>query len=424
MDLLDPRLGDASFNHFLSLCVSLGIGLLIGAERERSKGIGRSRHPFGIRSFTVAAWLGAVAGMISNVWILPAALLVVGILVSIAYMQGGGDDPGLTTEASMLLTFMLGALSINEMYLAAGLGVSLSGLLASRDWLHRFVKRILSQQELHDVIIFFAILMLIMPIAPNRYFGPFQAINLHEIANFVVMVIGISAVGHILKRAMGPRGGLAMGGFLSGFVSSTTVVMKMGQWSQKHPESTRLAICGAFFSNLSTLIQMHVILVVSTHLLDGRIFYPIAYGLIVSLIIPWLYWRFRSPDETPQEDDLKGGAFDLKSSILFTLIVTVLNLISTALYFWLGTKGVWLTSALAGFSDAHANISSLAALNKKGEISLQEMETAVLLAFTSNATSKILVALTFGNTIYKIHVVSGILVMIGVIWLGVWLHGF
>lgn len=424
MDFLDPRLGDASFNQFLSLCVSLGIGLLIGAERERKKGIGTSRHPFGIRSFTVAAWLGAVAGLMSNVWIMPAALLAVTILVSIAYLQGGGDDPGLTTEASMLLTFMLGALSINEMYLAAGIGVSLSGLLASRDWLHRFVKRILSQQELHDVIIFFAILLLIMPIAPDRYFGPYHAINLHEIAKFVVMVIGISALGHILKRAMGPRGGLAMAGFLSGFVSSTAVVMKMGQWSKKHPESTRLAICGAFFSNISTLIQMHVILAVSTHLLDGRIFYPIAYGLMVSLVMPWIYWRFRTQHETPQEDDPQGGAFDLKSSIFFTLMVTVLNLSSSALHVWLGTKGVWLNSALAGFSDAHANISSLAALNKKGEISLKEMETAVLLAFTSNATSKIVVALTFGNTIYKIHVVGGILVMVGVIWLGVWLHGF
>ncbi len=424
MDFLDPHLGDASFKHFLSLCVSLGIGLLIGAERERKKGVGASRHPFGIRSFTVAAWMGAVAGLMSNVWIMPAALLAVAVLVSIAYLQGGGNDPGLTTEVSMLLTFMLGALSIDEMYLAAGLGVSLSGLLASRDWLHRFVKRILSQQELHDVIIFFAILMLIMPIAPDRYFGPYQAINLHEIAKFVVMVIGISALGHILKRAMGPRGGHAMGGFLSGFVSSTAVVMKMGQWSKKHPESTRLAICGASFSNLSTLIQMHVILAVSTHLLDGRIFYPIAYGLIVSLVIPWIYWRFRTPHETPQEDDQQGGAFDLKSSLLFTLMVTVLNLSSSALYVWLGTKGVWLNSALAGFSDAHANISSVAALNKKGEISLQEMEIAVLLAFTSNATSKIVVALTFGNTIYKIHVVGGILVMVGVIWIGVWLHGF
>ena len=422
MEFLEPRLDNATFNHFLSLCVTLGIGLLIGAERERKKGIGTSRHPFGIRSFTVVAWLGAVTGLMSNVWILPAALLAVTILVSIGYMQSGGDDPGLTTETAMLLTFMLGALSIDEMYLATGLGVSLAGLLASRDWLHQFVKRILTQQELHDVIIFFAILMLILPIAPDQYFGPYHAINLHEIAKFVVMVIGISALGHVLMRVMGPRGGLAMGGFLSGFVSSTAVMMKMGQLSKKQPASTRLAICGAFFSNLSTLIQMHVILAVSTHLLNGRIFYPMAYGLLVSLVMPWLYWRFRSSHETQQVDDLQGGAFDLKSSILFTLLVTGLNLSSSALYVWLGTKGVWLTSTLAGFSDAHANISSLAALNKKGEISLQEMETAVLLAFTSNATSKIVVALTFGNTIYKIHVVSGVLFMVGVIWLGVWLH--
>lgn len=39
------------FDDMISLAVALGIGLLIGAERERRKGRGPLRSPAGIRTF-------------------------------------------------------------------------------------------------------------------------------------------------------------------------------------------------------------------------------------------------------------------------------------------------------------------------------------------------------------------------------------
>ena len=64
----------------LNLAVAIGIGLLIGAERERRKGEGPSRSPAGIRTFTVASLAGAI------------------LLSTVAYWRGKEDDPGLTTE--------------------------------------------------------------------------------------------------------------------------------------------------------------------------------------------------------------------------------------------------------------------------------------------------------------------------------------
>jgi hypothetical protein len=45
----------------LHLAVALGIGLLIGAERERRKGQGPFRSPAGIRTFALASLSGAVS---------------------------------------------------------------------------------------------------------------------------------------------------------------------------------------------------------------------------------------------------------------------------------------------------------------------------------------------------------------------------
>ena len=415
-------MGDAFPSQILSLSVALGIGLLVGAERERNKALGDSRVSAGIRTFTVVALSGAVAGLISSISILPTALLAIALLISISHLSKVGEGQGLTTELSLLMTFLLGALSNLEMDLAAGLGVILAAVLASRQWLHQFVKRIMSERELHDVITFFAILLVIMPITPNRYFGPFQAINLYEIAKFVVMVIGISALGYILKRVLGPRGGLAMGGFLGGFVSSTTIVMKMGQLSKSNPESTRHAISGVLFSNLSTLIQLHVILFLTVRVPEGWMFKPFSYGLIASLILPWFYvWKKSIPSQE-HAGQFKGSAFDLKSSIGFTLLVTGLNLASSALYAWLGPTGVLMTSALAGFTDAHANISSIASLHNKGDITSEQVELSVLLAYSTNAISKILMTIIFGNREFKFHIIGGVMAVVGIVWFGFLLH--
>jgi hypothetical protein len=53
MPLLDPVI--------LNLAVALGIGLLIGAERERRKGSGPSRSFAGIRTFAVTSLAGAIS---------------------------------------------------------------------------------------------------------------------------------------------------------------------------------------------------------------------------------------------------------------------------------------------------------------------------------------------------------------------------
>ena len=52
-----------SFVHPLvvGFLVALGVGLLIGIDRERNKGDGATRHPAGLRTFTLASLLGATA---------------------------------------------------------------------------------------------------------------------------------------------------------------------------------------------------------------------------------------------------------------------------------------------------------------------------------------------------------------------------
>ena len=76
--------------------VALGIGLLIGAERERRKG-GDGRAVAGIRTFAVVALLGAASASF-GVAMLLLALAAVAALLAIAYARDTDSDRGLTTE--------------------------------------------------------------------------------------------------------------------------------------------------------------------------------------------------------------------------------------------------------------------------------------------------------------------------------------
>lgn len=66
-------------------------------------------------------------------------------------------------------------------------------------------------------------------LAPDRFMGPFDALNPRAIARLIVLVMAISALGYVAMRALGSRYGLPLAGFASGFVSSTATIYSMGE---------------------------------------------------------------------------------------------------------------------------------------------------------------------------------------------------
>ena len=153
---------------WLNLAVALGIGLLIGAERERSKGSGPERSAAGIRTFTITALLGAVSTVI-NFWLLVTSIVCVMIFAATAYYSKRTEDPGLTTEITLILTVILGGLAMSEPTLAAALAVSVAILLAAKEPMHGFVLGTVTKDELNDFLILAAATLIILPLVPVSY---------------------------------------------------------------------------------------------------------------------------------------------------------------------------------------------------------------------------------------------------------------
>lgn len=415
-----PSFADQST--LLGLCVALGIGLLIGAERERRKDTGPARSAAGIRTFSVSALLGAVSVMLGGGLTLAVSALIVGGGAMIAYQRTRDQDPGMTTEFALLLTCLLGGFAIRDSVLAAGVGAILALLLAERNRIHHFVRSVLTEQELNDIILFSAMALIVLPLAPDRFLGPFDALNPRAIARLIVLVMAISALGYVAMRALGPRYGLPLAGFASGFVSSTATIYSMGERASRQESIMSDAVAGAVLSSIATIIQMTIVIGMVQPSLLTALMLPLIFGGATAGLYGLLFFIRRGPASDGKNPDKEvGRAFDLKTAAVFAALISLVMLVSAGLNAWLGVRGMLLGAAMTGMVDAHATAASAASLMAANKISIDQAVGPILVGLTTNTLMKAVVAFKSGGARYAIRIVPGLASMMIAVWLGAWL---
>ena len=406
----------------VGLSVALGIGLLVGAERERRKDTSPTRNAAGIRTFSVSAMLGAVSVLLGNELVMAVTALIVGAGTLVAYQRTHDLDPGLTTEFSLFLTCLLGGLAIHNPVLAAAASVALALLLAERHAIHHFVRDVLTTQELSDTILFSAIALIVLPLAPDRYMGPLDALNPYSLVRLVVLVMAISAFGYVAMRFLGARYGLPLAGFASGFVSSTATIYSMGERASRQESVRSGAVAGALFSSVATIIQMTVVIsMVETKLLTALKF-PLIFGGVAAGGYGLIFFLTKIPNSNEKDQAMNvGRAFDLKMATVFAALIGLIVLVAAVLNAWLGAYGMWVGAAVTGLIDAHATAASTASLTAANKISTDQAIGPILVGLTTNTLMKAVVAFKSGGTRYAAHIVPGLALMIIAVWVGAWM---
>ncbi len=401
----------------LKFATALGIGLLIGAERERHRRGDDASFPAGIRTFAVASLLGAVSLELGNELLLAIGLLAVAALTVIGYLRTGDHDPGLTTEAALLLAVLLGALATRQPALASSVAVTVAIVLAARDPIHRFVRSVLSEQEVADALIFAAAVLVIFPLVPDRYIGPFAAINPRIIWKIVILMMSISGAGYVAVRLLGTGYGLPLAGLASGFVSSAATISAMGSRAKSEPSLCRPAAAGAALSTVATMVLMAILLAATSRSTLAALTIPLAAGGVVALAYGFLL-TLRSVRQDNGGTSHRGHAFSLKSALGFAAMIAGVQFAAAALNAWLGTTGVLIASAVAGFADAHSTGVSVGSLVAGDKLIAPEAVLPILAALTTNTVTKMVFAITSGTRTFALQVVPGLLLVIVAAWLG------
>jgi uncharacterized membrane protein (DUF4010 family) len=401
----------------LNFVTALGIGLLIGAERERRKGGGPSRAPAGIRTFTAASLAGAASIMVGGAVMLAVTVAGVAALTAVAYSRSRGDDPGLTTEIALILTALLGGLAMQQPALAAGLAVGVAALLAARTPLHHFVRSVLTETEVRDALIFAGATLVVLPLLPNQALGPYGALNPRSIWIVVILVMAISAAGYILVRMVGARFGLPIAGLASGFISSTATIGAMGARVRKSPDVISAAVAGAALSTVATIVQMGLVLAATSTATLRALSMPLIFAGIAAIAYG-AGFTVRALRERDVPEPQPGQAFSLPVALVFALTLSAILLASAALREWFGETGVIVAAAAAGFVDTHSAAIAIASLVASGKMSAVDAVFPILAGLSTNTISKIIFAWSGGGRSFALRLIPGLILVAGAAWAG------
>lgn len=401
----------------IGLAVALAVGMLIGLERERNKGRGTDHLTAGIRTFTLIALAGAISILLGNILALAIFGAVLGILVAIGYLQSRRRDPGLTTAIAMLIAFLLGGLSMQQPQLSAAIAVIVTIVLAARTRLHDWIHDVLTEQEVRSGLILAAAALVILPLTPTQPVDPWGIIAPRRLWMLAVLLMSINSAGYIALRALGPKVGLAVAGFFSGFVSSTATIAALGGKVRNSPELHHGAVAGAAASSVATIIQLSLLIALTNLATLLRL----APALISAGMAAMAYagvFTLRSAREASVREAPPGRPFDPKTAIVFVLLVGATLLVSALLTRWLGDRGLLIASAAAGFGDTHSPAISAAALAAAGSTSSEFAAIAVLAAISTNTLSKSIIAATLGGRRYALELLPGFVLILLAAWTG------
>jgi uncharacterized membrane protein (DUF4010 family) len=261
------------------------------------------------------------------------------LLSTVAYWHGDEDDPGLTTEIALIVTTLLGGLSMQKPALAAGLAVSLAGLLAARSRLHHFVRSVITEDELNDALILAGATLVVLPLAPDRPMGPYDALNPHSIWILVILVMAIGAAGYVAVRMLGARVGLPIAGLASGFISSTATIGAMAARAAKTTDVLAAAVAAAVLSTIATIVQMAIVLAATSMITLRTLSIPLISAGFAAIVYGAIF-TIQALQQKTESEAQSGRAFSLTAAIAFALTLSCILVASAALQEWFGETGV------------------------------------------------------------------------------------
>lgn len=382
MNLLTPFL--------LSLIVALGIGLIVGMERE-FENLSGQEHFAGLRGFAIMSMLGCVVTFLAvefSVNILLVVAPMVFLFISVFhYSKIQKENFGIVTELSLVLVFFLGVLSgLHYIKEAMAVAVIVSTLLTLKTKFRETLSRI-TQDELFAFIKFIILSFLLLPFLPDKNYGPGEIINPRSIGFVIVIVSSLSFIGYFIIKFFGAEKGILFTAFFGGTFSSTAVTWVFSSRSKENDNlSTQYATgiiiaCAVMFARVLVVAGFFNITVFKWLLI------PCGLMAVSASIVAYVLKR-KAASQTTSSPIQLGNPLDLSNVLLFCIQYVGITLFVYYAKIYLGTKGLLITGLVSGLADVDAiNIS---------------MSKLSLIQINPSIASIVILTAVMSNTIFKI----------------------
>jgi uncharacterized membrane protein (DUF4010 family) len=407
---------------FGDLAIALGLGLIVGLQRERAD------SPLaGLRTFPLVTLLGAVCALLSvqlaSSWVLGAGLLgtaAASAMGNAARLAEPEAKPGITTEIALLLMYVLGAyVVIGHRAVAVVLGGIIAVLLHFKAELHGLVDR-LGDREVRAIMQLVLLALVVLPVLPDDTYGPYAVFNPREMWLMAVLIAGLSLAGYLALTFFGENAGIVAGGLLGGLISSTATTVSWARRSRESAGGSRAAALVIIIA--STVVYGRVLLEVGA---VARPFLRVAAppllllsaAMALSAAVLWFVTRREEPEGT-----VDHRPADLRAAFSFAALY-VLVLFAVA---WAreraGTRGLYVVSVISGLTDVDAITLSVARLAGSGQIEAREGWRLIVVGVLSNLVFKGAMAALLGDARLRraILVLFGLQLVAGAALLAFW----
>lgn len=376
---------------------ALGVGLLIGTERGwYGRKEDEGDRVAGIRTFSLVGLLGGVTAALvphAGEWMIPISILSFTALVIASYIFEikvlDKEDIGITTEVALILTFVLGIwAALGSQIEALSSAVVVMTLLSMKPVLHKWLQKI-DVEVIYAGIKLLIISLILLPILPNKGYGPWEALNPYWIWWMVVLISGLSFLGYILVKYIGEGKGTILTAIIGGLASSTAVTISLAQISKQTAEDrNKVYIAGVLIASAIMFVRVFV----EVSVVNPELLHPLWIPLAAMLILTFgcVGWLYISSGMEPSEDnptlDL-GNPLQLKTALQFGALLGVILVLSTALKEWFGDEGIYLLALLSGLMDVDAITLSLSKM-AQNEITHAVATLGIIISVISNTVVK------------------------------------
>jgi uncharacterized membrane protein (DUF4010 family) len=427
---------------------SLAIGLLIGLERERNPSA-----KAGLRTFALVALFGTLTALLSTrlgtPWLLIAGLLAVAGMIIAAYRnkpnghggitdaelrrvrslsptsppKGESDevslrdarfdeegDPGTTTVIALLLCYGLGAMIWYGLAkLAVMLAIAVTALLYFKPELRGISQR-LTRSDLVAVLQFSVLTFVVLPILPDQNYGPYDALNPHQVWLMVVLISGISLAGYTALHVAGTRYGAPLLGFLGGLVSSTATTLLYAKNSKSNPAMSQLAGSIIVIASMVVLLRLLVVSAAVAHDALPALLPVLAGGFLFGLVVALYNWR-RMNRATDLNIPKTSNPAELRTALGFGLLYVIVLLAAAWMQDFAGSRGLYAVALVSGLTDVDAITLSSLRLFNLGQLSQHQATTSIALAFVANLAFKFGMVIFIGGKNLARYVATGFAAM-------------
>lgn len=407
-----PYLANLPVERLIEAVIAAGIGLFVGLEREHSDqpdtsaayggGEGKRRgHHIGVRSFALIALLGWVAAILSSraPWLGVAAFLSVTALISLEYLRSAERVPGITTEIAALVMFGAGALVAEEPLLAVALSLGVTLLLFSKPWVRSVVAG-MRRFELLAALQLLILVAIVLPLLPDAAPDPWGVLSPRRIAIFVVLIAGMSFIGYVLTRLLGPSRGAGVTGLAGGIASSTAVTATMAQ-RVRHGEPVAPAQMAVLLANAILFARIAAVAAFINTRLAAALALP--FTAMGAVMLGAAVWSWRRMHNAPPVATETGAGLQLKNpfallpALKWGLIFSIVLVVAAVARDELGERGALIAAAASGLADVDAITLAVARQAVDGELSLRTAALAVVIAILANNLVKGAIAVITGG---------------------------